>query len=122
MKKITSVFTRLDQRGLFIECANGEPWQSVNSGKMRKGAVMGHHYHKKSRVLFFLLSGSVSGSMRSVKSTRAKVKKFNLTPNQGIIFEPYETHALTFTAGGYFILLKTKAFSLTNPDIFPAKV
>ena len=121
MQKITKVFTRLDPRGLFVECISSpQSWKAINAGKMRKNAIMGNHYHKKTTVLFFLLSGTAQVAIKDVRQKNQTKQVFSLTANQGVIFSPYETHAITFTSAGQFILLKNRQFSEKNQDLFSA--
>ena len=48
MKKIINSYQRIDKRGIFNEYLNGnQSWKSINGGTMKKGALMGNHYHKK---------------------------------------------------------------------------
>ena len=59
-------FKRDDERGSFVEVINAGPWESLAYGRMRAGAVMGRHYHEKTRIYFFVQSGSVEIETRDV--------------------------------------------------------
>ncbi len=123
MKIIKNIFERKDDRGVFREYINSDSvWKSINGGFMRKGSVMGNHYHKKCETMFFLVSGSVEILIKDLKKENSKIEKFTLNNNEGIIFEPYETHANVFLEDSEFILLKSEKFDRTNEDIYPAKI
>lgn len=122
MKKITNIYKRIDKRGIFLECINGPlAWKSINGGFMNKDALMGNHYHKKNRTLFFLLSGKAIVYCKNLKNA-SRVRNFNIKSNQGVIFDPYETHAWRFTENSYFLLLKSEKYSSTEPDTYEGKV
>lgn len=109
-------FVRQDDRGSFVEFLNGYTIENASYGYMRKGAIMGNHYHKKTKVFFFLTSGSAE-----VKNLYVQTKKresFKLKKNEGTVFEPFVTHTITFQEDSTFILLKTKPYDKKNSDTF----
>jgi quercetin dioxygenase-like cupin family protein len=109
-------FERRDARGLFLELSNGETWQSVNAGYMQAGATLGHHYHKRTTVALFVLSGSATVRMLNIASGEAH--EFPLEEGEGVRFLPYETHAVTFHLASHFLLLKSNPYDPTDPDTF----
>src|SRR6266545_7284137 len=50
-------FERRDDRGVFREVLTGFPAGTVVCGPMHAGAVMGNHYHRRTRVFFYLFTG-----------------------------------------------------------------
>ena len=89
---------------------------------MKKGALMGNHYHKRCATLFFLLSGSAlvySKDHRKKKSLRQEVR---LAAGEGALFERYETHAWRFTRDSIFVLVKSVPFDEKRQDIHPEKI
>ncbi len=123
MVKIKNSYKRIDKRGVFIEYFNDDQaWRSVNGGTMKKGAVMGNHYHKKARTLFYILSGSAVVVAKNIKKTGAKIQKIYLKNSEGAVIEKYETHAWKFLEKSDFLLLKSEKFSEGAKDIFPGKV
>ena len=50
-------FERRDDRGVFREILSGFPAGTVVCGRMNAGAVMGNHYHRRTRVFFYLFAG-----------------------------------------------------------------
>ena len=113
-------FVRNDSRGVFREILNGQAWKAVNVGEMRKGAVLGNHYHTGSRLFFFMLEGRTRIATLHAKSNERD--EMELGPFEGVYLEPYESHAITFLTDGKFMLLKSEPFDPKNPDIHPLKV
>ena len=121
MKKIDNIYKRLDERGTFVEYINSEiSWKSVNGGHMKKGAVMGNHYHKVCISLFFFVSGGAEVLIKDVRKENTAPTKLNLTANEGVVFEPYETHVLHFTDDSIYILLKSEIYKEDSNDMFDA--
>lgn len=119
-KILLPTFVRQDERGSLVELLNGQEIESVSCGQMRKGAIMGNHYHKQTSVFFFLTSGAAR-----VKNLHVKTKKresFELRKNEGTMFEPFVTHAIMFYQDSTFIMLKTKKYDAKNTDTFAYKV
>lgn len=109
-------FVRHDKRGQFIEVINGLRFENLSYGRMKKGAILGNHYHKKTVLFFFIIDG------------RAEVKKFNiktkqrsqirLDNNQGVVIERLYFHTITFLKESFFIMAKSKKNRSDNPDTF----
>lgn len=113
---VTPVFERADQRGSFVEAVNRGPWESLSHGGMGKGAILGQHYHKKTDVFFYLSDGSADVLIEDVRS-RVRYGVV-LAARQGVIFKPFETHRIRFLEDSRFMMLKSRAFSPDDPDIF----
>jgi dTDP-4-dehydrorhamnose 3,5-epimerase-like enzyme len=113
---IVPSFQRRDARGLFQEVLNTGSWQSVISGAMNAGAVLGQHYHRHTEVFFFLFSGSVS--IRTVHVETGAWEQFTLQANQGVLLRTWESHAITFSEPGEFLLLKSRRYDAADPDTY----
>jgi dTDP-4-dehydrorhamnose 3,5-epimerase-like enzyme len=109
-------FQRRDGRGLFQEVLNDGTWESIVSGRMNAGAIMGNHYHKKTLVFFFLYSGSAD--IRTVHIDTNERDAFTLNANQGVMLHTNESHAITFTAESDFLLLKSLRYDPDDPDTY----
>ncbi|MCX6706177.1 MAG: WxcM-like domain-containing protein [Candidatus Woesebacteria bacterium] len=109
-------FIREDDRGTFAEFINGDLWKNFSYGKMRSGAVMGNHYHKKTTVLFYLISGSVQVDIFNVKENT--LERINLKENEGVTLEPYFSHAIRFLQNGTFVMAKSLKYNNKKPDTF----
>lgn len=109
-------FERTDSRGVFREILSGFPAGTVVSGRMGAGAVMGNHYHRKTRVFFHLLSGRAG--VRTVDIETGHMDKFLLGENEGVFLEPGESHAIRFLVDSEFLMLKSLPYDPQDPDTF----
>lgn len=108
------LFERRDERGVFREILAGFPAGNVVSGEMTAGAVMGNHYHRRTRVFFYVLSGGVAISTVNVES-RAR-DEFLLAENEGVFLEPGESHAIRFLVDSRFLMMKSEPYDPADPD------
>ena len=113
-------FERRDERGLFSEIVNGFSFAAVSRGRMRAGAVMGNHFHKKTRIFFFLVSGSAA--VRTVDVATGATDAFPLAEGEGVYLEPGESHSIRYETESEFLMLKSLAYDPTQPDTFPYPV
>ena len=117
---VTPGFSRKDERGLFTEIVAGFPAKALLSGRMKAGAVMGNHYHERTRVFFYVQDGSVE--IRTVDVATGARDRFALTSGQGVVLEPGVSHAICFTAESSWLMLKSEAHDPDNPDTVPHPV
>jgi len=113
-------FARRDERGDFIEIIAGFPSKALLSGRMKAGAVMGDHFHKRTRVFFYLESGSAE--IRTVDVAAGGQDRFRLSAGEGVVLEPGESHAIRFTAESSWLMLKSEAHDPADPDTYPHPV
>ena len=113
---LTPAFTRRDERGAFREIVTGFPAQALLSGHMNAGAVMGNHYHRRTRVFFFLQSGGAV--VKTVHAETGARDSFKLAAEQGVVLEPNESHAISFTAESEWLMLKSEAYDPADPDTY----
>jgi dTDP-4-dehydrorhamnose 3,5-epimerase-like enzyme len=109
-------FERRDSRGVFREIVSGFPAGTVVCGRMGAGAVMGNHYHRRTRVFFYLLAGRAG--VRTVDIETGHLDKFLLGENQGVFLEPGESHAIRFLVDSEFLMLKSLPYDPQDPDTF----
>jgi dTDP-4-dehydrorhamnose 3,5-epimerase-like enzyme len=117
---VTASFERRDKRGVFREVLNGFQARTFVCGEMKTGAVLGNHYHKRTRVFFYLTRGAARVATLNVET--GEKDAFGLKGNQGCFFEVNESHAVRFTEGGEFVMLKSLAYDPADPDTFPHPV
>jgi len=117
---VTPGYERRDDRGLFQELVNGVSFAAASRGRMRAGAVMGNHFHKKTRIFFFLASGSAD--IRTIHVETGAKDSFRLDENQGVFFEPNESHAIRFASETEFLMLKSLPYDPAEPDTYPFPV
>jgi len=113
-------FVRRDERGTFLEIVNGFESKTAVWGRMRAGAVLGNHFHKKTRVFFFLSSGRAR--VATVHVETGQKDSFALAAGQGCFFELQESHAVHFLEDGDFVMLKSLAYDPAAPDTYPHEV
>ena len=113
-------FERRDDRGVFRELLSGFPAGTVVCGDMSAGAVMGNHYHRRTRVFFHVLSGRADVSTVNVET--GATDRFPLAENEGVFLEPGESHAIRFLADSRFLMVKSEAYDPADPDTIPYPV
>ena len=111
---------RRDERGELLEIVANFPAKALLSGSMKAGAVMGNHYHRRTRVFFYLQSGSAE--VRTVQVATGARDAFSLKAGQGVVLEPNESHAVRFSAESRWLMLKSRAYDPTDPDTYPLPV
>lgn len=109
-------FERKDDRGVFREILSGFPAGTVVCGRMVAGAVMGNHYHRRTRIFFYLLAGRAR--VRTVDVDSGRTDGFELAENDGVLLEPGESHAIRFLADSDFLMLKSLPYDEKDPDTF----
>ncbi len=87
---------------------------------MKAGAVLGNHYHKRTRVFFYLTHGQAR--VRTVHVETGEKDEFSLGENQGVLFETNESHAVRFLRDGEFVMLKSLPYDPADPDTYPHPV
>lgn len=103
-----------------MELINSGRWQSILYGYLHKGAVLGNHYHKKTDIFFFVLTGQVvlTYFKKQARSPSAK----QLKPLEGMIIPRGFGHAVRALEETTFILAKSRIYTPSNPDIYPVEV
>jgi dTDP-4-dehydrorhamnose 3,5-epimerase-like enzyme len=109
-------FERVDERGELAELTNIGRWSALLRGKMRAGAVMGHHYHRRTQVFFFLTRGSAA--IRTIDVATGEMDRFGLDAGRGVLLSPGESHAIVFGEDSEFVMLKSEAHDPAAPDTF----
>lgn len=110
-------FTRTDARGALHELMNGGAWKSVLFGRMKRRAVMGRHFHKRTVVLFFLTRGRAE--VRCVNARTARKRRVTLRAMQGLRLPAWTAHTIRFLAPSEFVMLKSRRYHPARPDTFP---
>lgn len=109
-------FNRTDDRGTFQEVLNGGHWEALIRGTMKPGAVMGHHFHKKTVIFFYLTSGSVR--IKTIHVESRETDEFGLAGGRGVILRTDESHAIRFLEESEFIMLKSLKYDPEDPDTY----
>jgi len=113
-------FVRTDERGTFEELVNAGRWESLIHGHMRRGAVLGHHYHAHTIVCYYLLEGRAR--ITTVEVTTAARSEVVIQAGQGFVFRPEEARAIEHLEDSRFVMLKSHRFDPAAPDLIPYAV
>jgi quercetin dioxygenase-like cupin family protein len=113
---VTPGFERKDGRGVFREVLNGFEARTLITGEMTRGAVLGNHFHKRTRVFFYLTRGSAR--VTTVHVETGERDSFALERDQGCFFEVNESHAVRFLEDGEFLMAKSLPYDRADPDTF----
>ena len=114
---VTAGFERKDERGVFREVLNGFEARTFITGRMENDAVLGNHYHRKTRVFFYLTRGAARVATFNVETGEREA--FTLERDQGCFFEVNESHSVQFTEESDFVMLKSLAYDPADPDTYP---
>ena len=111
---IPATYSRQDERGTFVEVVNRGPWDTVITGTMNAGAVLGNHYHEATDLFLFLVEGRCQVDFECVRTGRRR--RVSLDPGQGLGLPRLESHAVRFLEPSRFILLKSRPFDPDHSD------
>ena len=120
MRILKPTFERSDKRGLFVEILNGIKLKNLSYGAMKKGAVMGNHYHKKTKVVFFLTGGLAKVDLLDVET--GATETVTIEKNEGIELPSGNSHAIRFLENSSFIMGKSEKYDSENPDTYELTV
>ncbi|MGH7275539.1 MAG: hypothetical protein ACREIY_00775 [Candidatus Rokuibacteriota bacterium] len=113
-------FVRRDARGAFEELVTMGRWESLIHGVMKRGAVLGHHYHAHTIVCYWLLDGRARITTVDVK-TKARHER-SIRAGQGFVFRPSEARAIEHLEDSRFVMLKSHRFDPAAPDLIEYQV
>jgi mannose-6-phosphate isomerase-like protein (cupin superfamily) len=116
----TPAFVRSDGRGTFEELVNSGRWESLLHGRMRRGAVLGHHYHHHTIVAYFLLDGVARVTTRDVGT--GERREYPLGAGQGFVFRPIEARTIEHLEDSRFVMLKSHRYDPAAPDLIEYRV
>jgi dTDP-4-dehydrorhamnose 3,5-epimerase-like enzyme len=116
MEPVSPSMVREDSRGVLIEVVNAGPWETVLTGALRRGGVLGNHYHQRTRMFLFLLEGSADVHLVDVASGRRTVGR--LAAGEGTYLETRIAHAVVFREESRFLLLKSHPYQPEDSDTY----
>ena len=91
MKKIKLKVNYKDNRGVIIDLLEDEKINAITLITLKKGAVRGNHYHKKTWQWNYIISGHMK---LITKIPGKKIKKILLKPGDLAVTKPNEKHSL----------------------------
>lgn len=115
-KILKPILIRKDKRGVFIELINRGVWRGIYFSQMEKGAILGSHYHLKTKVFFYLIAGRATIELINVKTKKRTFSE--LEKNQGIIIPKGFWHAIKFLKTSSFVMSKSESFRESDPDTY----
>ena len=80
-----------NETGLLVQLVH-EGWNQVNVLVSNAGATRGGHYHKVSKEVFYI----VSGSIKLLIETENEKEEYILNQNDMFMVLPYQKHTFTF--------------------------
>jgi hypothetical protein len=114
------VFVRSDGRGTFGELINSGRWESLIHGVMKRGSVLGHHYHAHTIVCYWLLEGRARITTVEV-NTQARYE-CSIDAGQGFVFRPSEARTIEHLEDSRFVMLKSHRFDPAAPDLIDYRI
>mgnify|MGYP001273720981 FL=1 len=105
MKKINYKIAFSDKRGKIVDLIEKEKIHAITYITIKKNAVRGNHYHKKTIQWNYVLSGKLKfiSQLKGKKKKSILMKKGDL-----VITEPWESHALVGVSDECEFLVFTK--------------
>ena len=91
MKKINLKIAFKDRRGKIIDLIEGEKINAITLITIKKGAIRGNHYHKKTWQWNYIISGKIR---LVTKMPNKKIKKTLLNPGDLALTLPGELHTI----------------------------
>jgi quercetin dioxygenase-like cupin family protein len=110
------LFTRNDQRGLFQEVIRDYTWNTIVVGQFHQNAELGHHYHRRTLLFFYLINGTAIAIIENVETKERN--RLELHTGQGILFYPGESHVIRFKEESNFLVLKSLRYDPDHPDTY----
>lgn len=105
-----------DRRGRLVTLFNDARWVEANYIESQADIVRGHHYHRETCEMVFMLDGEVDVYFVNVHT--GKKQRTTLKPGQLICIDPYEAHAFRTKTFGRWLNFLSVAFDVKNPDCF----
>tara|TARA_Y100000590_G_C15567808_1_gene957348 strand:+ start:392 stop:763 length:372 start_codon:yes stop_codon:yes gene_type:complete len=90
MKKIKLKIAHKDNRGEIIDILENEKINSITLITLKKGAIRGNHYHKKTYQWNYI----ISGKMKLITKYGNKKKTIILKPGELALTKPLHSHTL----------------------------
>jgi dTDP-4-dehydrorhamnose 3,5-epimerase-like enzyme len=113
MERLSPYTSHADPRGSLTGITQ-DKWGEVNFIETTAHQVRGRHYHKHTRELFFIVSGTINIEIVDVKTGRQS--EFQACKGDIFIVEPYEFHTFHTLTDAQWINMLSMAMDPTEPD------
>ena len=104
-----------DSRGRMLGVINDGQWEEINYIETAAFCTRGGHYHRDTRELFLLISGTVKVRIRA--HDRRDIQEFTLSGGSIFVVDPGEAHWLDTQTACAWINALSKRFDEAAPDI-----
>lgn len=108
-----------DARGSMRGVINDGQWEEINYVETSAGCTRGGHYHRDTRELFLLLSGTVTVRVRKVDASDADAEEHVFSDGSIFVIEPREIHWFETVTACAWINVLSKRIDESAPDIVP---
>ena len=106
-----------DSRGLMRGVINDGHWEEINYIETAAGCTRGGHYHRDTRELFLLISGTIRVRVRPANGRATK--EYRLSGGSIFVVEPGEAHWFETETPCTWINVLSKRIDQKAPDIVP---
>lgn len=106
-----------DSRGRMLGVINDGQWEEINYIETAASCTRGGHYHRNTRELFLLISGTIKVRIRALD--RQDFQEFTLSGGSIFVVEPGEAHWFEALTACSWINALSKRFDQAAPDIVP---
>lgn len=113
MKKLRPTRLQADERGKFYAITR-ENWAEINYIETAAGQIRGNHYHKRTRELFFIISGEIEVTIFSLHSHERQV--FELHKGDLLLVEPFEVHVFRTKTDSEWLNMLSSVLDPDQPD------
>lgn len=118
MQMLTPYRQFSDSRGRMLGVVNDGQWEEINYIETAASCTRGGHFHRDTRELFLVLSGSIRVRVRPEWSS--EVRETIVEAGSIFIVEPGEVHSFETLTECAWINALSKRFDQSAPDIVPA--
>jgi quercetin dioxygenase-like cupin family protein len=108
-----------DARGSMRGVVNAGQWEEINYVETSAGCTRGGPYHRSTRELFLLLSGTVKVRVREISAAESDVREHVLSAGSIFVIEPREVHWFETLTPCTWINVLSKRIDESAPDIVP---
>ena len=116
--QILSPYRRFDDsRGRMLGVINDGQWEEINYVETAASCVRGGHYHRDTRELFLIISGTVKVRIRALD--QPEVQEFTVSSGSIFVVEPGEAHWFETLTACSWINALSKRLDEAAPDIVP---
>ena len=117
---LESYFSHKDDRGSIVGITNEFNIEEINLIQSKAGSVRGHHYHKKSHELFFIIEGEIEIVVQRISKDGilGEQDKFVVKENDIFFIKPYIVHTFNIIKDSKWLNALSLRHDSNNPDFY----